>query len=101
MKLIILSTDSQLEQNQNMPKVDLLKDAEKLKFTDVVYMKRLEEQNLQRAKRVQGYRKSNNRLAFALSLGVIGIYTYTIYSVKQEKFLDDFEEPEKNIEKPA
>ncbi|XP_050460697.1 cytochrome c oxidase assembly factor 3, mitochondrial [Cataglyphis hispanica] len=96
-----MGMDSQLEQNQNMPKVDLLKDAGKLKFTDVVYMKRLEEQNLQRAKRVQGYRKSNNRLAFALSLGVIGIYTYTIYSVKQEKFLDDFEEPEKSIEKRA
>ncbi|XP_072753676.1 cytochrome c oxidase assembly factor 3, mitochondrial-like [Anoplolepis gracilipes] len=93
--------DNQLEQNQNMPKVDLLKDAEKLKFTDVVYMKRLESQNLERAKRVQGYRKSNNRLAFALTLGVIGIYSYTIYSVKQEKFLDDFEEPEKIIEKVA
>jgi len=92
-----LSTDSQ---NQNMPKVDLLKDAEKLKFTDIIYMKRLEEQNLQRAKKVLGYRKSNNRLAFALTLGVIGIYSYTIYSVKQEKFLDDFEEPEKTIEIP-
>ncbi|XP_029175345.1 cytochrome c oxidase assembly factor 3, mitochondrial [Nylanderia fulva] len=95
-----MGTDSHLEQNQSMPKVDLLKDAEKLKFTDLVYMKRLEEQNLQRAKRVQGYRKSNNRLAIALGLGVIGIYTYTIYSVKQEKFLDDFEEPQKTIEKP-
>lgn len=94
-----MGTDNQFEQNQSMPKVDLLKDAEKLKFTDLVYMKRLEEQNLQRATRVQGYRKSNNRLAIALSLGVIGIYTYTIYSVKQEKFLDDFVEPEKTIEK--
>lgn len=82
-----------------MPKVDLLKDAAKLRSTDVVYMKRLEEQNLQRAKRVQVYRKANNRTAIALALGVIGIYTYTIYSVKQEKFLDDFEEPKKIIEK--
>lgn len=96
-----MGADSQLEQNQSMPKVDLLKDAEKLKLTDVVYMKRLEELNLRRAKKVQGYRKSNNRLAIALSLGVLGIYTYTIYSVKQEKFLDDFEEPEKMIEKAA
>ncbi|EFN70778.1 hypothetical protein EAG_04753 [Camponotus floridanus] len=83
-----------------MPKVDLLKDTEKLKFTDIIYMKRLEEQNLQRAKKVLRYRKSNNRLAFALTFGVLGIYTYTIYSVKQEKFLDDFEEPEKTIELP-
>lgn len=81
-----------------MPKVDLLRDAGRLRSTDVVYMKRMEEQNLQRAKKVQLYRKANNRTAIALALGVIGIYTYTIYSVKQEKFLDDFEEPKKVIE---
>jgi len=94
-----LSADNRLEQNEPMPKVDVLKDAGKLKSTDIVYMKRLEQQNLQRAKRVQGYRKANNRTALALTLGVIGIYTYTIYAVKQEKFLDDFEIPEKTIEK--
>jgi hypothetical protein len=82
-----------------MPKVDVLRDAGKLRSTDIVYMKRMEEQNLQRATRVQGYRKANNRTAIALALGVIGIYAYTIYSVKQEKFLDDFEVPEKTIEK--
>ncbi|XP_024869213.1 cytochrome c oxidase assembly factor 3, mitochondrial-like isoform X2 [Temnothorax curvispinosus] len=84
-----------------MPKVDILKDAGKLKSTDIVYMKRLEEQNLQRGIRVQGYRKANNRTAIGLGLLVIGIYAYTIYSVKQEKFLDDFEMPEKTIEKAA
>ncbi|XP_067212427.1 cytochrome c oxidase assembly factor 3, mitochondrial isoform X2 [Linepithema humile] len=82
-----------------MPKVDVLRDAGRLRSTDVVYMKRLEDQNLLRAKRVQAYRKANNRTAIALALGVIGIYTYTIYSVKQEKFLDDFEEPKKTINK--
>lgn len=84
-----------------MPKVDVLKDVGKLRSTDVVYMKRVEEQNLQRARRVQGYRKANNRIAIALGLGVIGIYSYTIYAVKQEKFLNDFEMPEKTIEKAA
>lgn len=96
-----MSTDNQLAQNEAMPKVDVLKDVGKLKSTDLVYMKRIEEQNLQRAIRVHGYRKANNRTAIALSLGVIGIYAYTIYSVKQEKFLDDFEVPEKTIEKAA
>lgn len=84
-----------------MPKVNILKDTERLKSTDIVYMKRMEEQNLQRATKVQAYRKANNRTAFILTLGVIGIYAYTIYSVKQEKFLDDFEMPEKTIEKAA
>ncbi|KAL0117962.1 hypothetical protein PUN28_008974 [Cardiocondyla obscurior] len=89
----------QLQRNDVMQKVDVLKDAGKLKSTDVIYMKRLEEQNLQRAKVVQKYRKANNRTAITLALGVIGIYAYTIYSVKQEKFLDDFEMPEKTIDK--
>ncbi|XP_071555803.1 cytochrome c oxidase assembly factor 3, mitochondrial-like isoform X1 [Temnothorax nylanderi] len=96
-----MGPDNRLAQNEAMPKVDLLKDAGKLKSTDIVYMKRLEEQNLQRGIRVQGYRKANNRLAIGLGLTVIGIYAYTIYSVKQEKFLDDFEMPEKTIEKAA
>lgn len=84
-----------------MPRVDVLRDTGRLKSTDIVYMKRLEEQNLERAKKVQKYRKANNRTAFALTLGVIGIYVYTIYSVKQEKFLDDFEMPEKTTERAA
>ncbi|KAL6267469.1 hypothetical protein P5V15_000545 [Pogonomyrmex californicus] len=96
-----MGPDKRLQQNETMPKVDILKDVGRLKSTDVVYMKRLEEQNLQRAKKVQVYRKANNRTAFALTLGVIGIYAYTIYSVKQEKFLDDFDVPEKTIEKAA
>ncbi|XP_018362672.1 PREDICTED: cytochrome c oxidase assembly factor 3, mitochondrial isoform X1 [Trachymyrmex cornetzi] len=94
-----MGPDNQLRQNEAMPKIDIIKDATKLKSTDMIYMKRMEEQNLQRAKNVLKYRKANNRTAIALSLGVIGIYAYTIYAVKQEKFLDDFEVPEKTIEK--
>lgn len=94
-------TDNRVQQSEAMPKVDILRDVGKLKSTDIVYMKRMEEQNLQRAKKVQGYRKSNNRTAIPLGLIAIGIYAYTIYSVKQEKFLDDFEVPEKTVEKAA
>ncbi|XP_012534997.1 cytochrome c oxidase assembly factor 3, mitochondrial [Monomorium pharaonis] len=94
-----MGPDNRVTQNETMPKVDLIKDGEKLKSTDVVYMKRMEEQNFQRAKKVQGYRRSNNRTAISLGLVALGIYAYTIYAVKQEKFLDDFEMPEKTIEK--
>lgn len=34
-------------------------------------------------------------LAVALGVSVLGIYGYSMYAVKQEKFLDDFEEPAK------
>lgn len=84
-----------------MPKVDLLRDVSRFKSTDVVYMKRMEEENRKRAQRVHGYRKANNRTGIALTLGALGIYVYTIYSFKQEKFLDDFEKPEKTIQKAA
>ncbi|KYN07027.1 Coiled-coil domain-containing protein 56, partial [Cyphomyrmex costatus] len=93
-----LSTDSQLQQNETMPKIDIIKDAAKLTNTNIVYMKRVEEQNLQRAKQVQKYRKANSYTALVCGLAVIGIYAYTIHSVKQEKFLDDFEVPEKIID---
>jgi len=82
-----------------MPKVDILRDAEKLKSTDVIYMRRLEQQNLERARSVQVYRKRNRISGGVLSLLAVGIYVYTMYSVKQEKFLDDFEVPEKIIKK--
>lgn len=84
-----------------MPKVNLLKDISKFRSTDVVYMKRMEEENLKRAQKVQKYRKTNNRLAITLALGALGIYAYTIHAFKQETFLDDFEKPEKIIEKAA
>ncbi|XP_032672352.1 cytochrome c oxidase assembly factor 3, mitochondrial [Odontomachus brunneus] len=96
-----MGSENRLDQSESMPKVDLLRDVSRFKSTDVVYMKRLEKENLKRAKRVQGYRIANNRMGISLALGALGIYTYTIYTFKQEKFLDDFEKPEKTIEKVA
>lgn len=96
---MILSTDNRLGQTEAMPKVDATKDAEKIRFTDKIYMKRLEEENLIRATKIQRYRKRNRYSGILLGLGVVGIYTYTLYAVKQEKFLDDFEVPQKTIEK--
>lgn len=34
-------------------------------------------------------------LGLALGFSVLSIYGYSMYAVKQEKFLDDFEEPAK------
>ncbi|RLU20233.1 hypothetical protein DMN91_006840 [Ooceraea biroi] len=99
--IVIKTTDNRLEQAEYMPKVDVVKDAGRLKSTDVVYMKRLEEHNLERAKRVQIYRKRNRISGIVLGLTALSIYVYTMYAVKQEKFLDDFEVPQKTIEKTA
>ncbi|XP_014477905.1 PREDICTED: cytochrome c oxidase assembly factor 3, mitochondrial [Dinoponera quadriceps] len=96
---LIEGAENRLDQNEAMPKVDLLRDVSRFKSTDVVYMKRMEEENVKRVHRMQGFRKGNNRTAIVASLTAIGIYIYTMYSFKQERFLDDFEKPEKTIEK--
>ncbi|XP_012284908.1 cytochrome c oxidase assembly factor 3, mitochondrial [Orussus abietinus] len=78
-----------------MPKVDLTKDARKLTISDRAYMKRIEEINTERVQRLMKMRRNNAITGSLLGLGVLGIYFYTIYAVRQESFLDDFEEPQK------
>lgn len=66
-----------------------------LKQTEVDYMKIIERQNLERVTKLRRQKTINNRVGLAIGGTVIGIYLYTILSVKQEKFLDDFSEPKK------
>ncbi|KAK5642312.1 hypothetical protein RI129_008479 [Pyrocoelia pectoralis] len=78
-----------------MPKID----PNKLKTSDLNLMKIIELQNLERVKKLQRLRRNNIISGCLLGAGVISIYAYTILSVKQERFLDDFDEPAKIIEK--
>ena len=81
--------------NEQMPKVNLTRDAPRLTISDLHHMKRIEEENLKRVIKFKRTRFLNRVTATGLVAGVIGIYSYTIWAVKQEKFLDDFDEPEK------
>lgn len=65
----------------------------KLKPSEVDFMKLIEKQNLQRVKKLQTIRKRNNITGISLGAFVISIYFYSMYAVKQERFLDDFNEP--------
>lgn len=62
------------------------------------YMNLIEKQNQHRVSELLKHRKRTNLTGLGLLGLVVGIYTYTICAVKQERFLDDFEEP-KFIEK--
>uniref|UniRef100_A0A182WD59 Cytochrome c oxidase assembly factor 3 n=1 Tax=Anopheles minimus TaxID=112268 RepID=A0A182WD59_9DIPT len=64
-----------------------------LKKTEVDFMRLIEQQNLQRVQKLQRQRRNNKLTGIALGGTVLGIYLYSMFSVKQEKFLDDFEEP--------
>lgn len=83
-----------------MPKVDLKKDSAKIKNIHFSLMNEIEKQNSERVKRLVKLRRSNRILGCLLGGVVFSIYFYTIYSVKQERFLDDFDEPEKVIIPP-
>lgn len=63
----------------------------------LAFMKLVEQENLKRVKKLKIIQKRNWITGWALGLGVLGIYGYTIATIKQERFLDDFNEPEKVI----
>ncbi|XP_066142669.1 cytochrome c oxidase assembly factor 3, mitochondrial [Euwallacea fornicatus] len=80
-----------------MPKVDL----DKLSFSDREFIQRINKENQERVSRLKRMRRNNIITGCILGGLVVAIYGYTIYAVKQETFLDDFEEPVKIIEQPS
>lgn len=67
----------------------------KLKQTELDFMKLVEKQNLQRVKKLRLQKTRNNWTGLVIGGTVIGIYLYSMLAVKQERFLDDFNEPQK------
>lgn len=67
----------------------------KLNQSEINFMQLIEKQNLERVTKLKKLRKNNILLGCTLGASVLGVYFYSIFSVKQETFLDDFEEPKK------
>lgn len=89
------------EKSEFMPRVDLTKDKSRLKYCDLMYMKQAEEVAVQRALRYRTRRNKCTIAGFSLGALALSIYLYTIHAVRQETFLDNFDEPEKIVEKPS
>lgn len=66
-----------------------------LKQAEKDYMKVIEQKNLERVNRLKLMQKKNRYTAGIIGTTVLGIYFYSMYAIKQETFLDDFEEPAK------
>jgi len=64
-----------------------------LKKSDQYYIKRMETMNFERVHKLTRMRQRNVFAGVFISAAVLGIYAYTIGAVKQEGFLDDFDEP--------
>ncbi|KAG7296294.1 hypothetical protein JYU34_021424 [Plutella xylostella] len=69
-----------------------------LKKTELDYMKIIEQMNAERVKKLQSLTRRNRITGAAIGAGVVSIYLYSIFAVKQETFLDDFNEPVKVVE---
>uniref|UniRef100_A0A023FMJ9 Cytochrome c oxidase assembly factor 3 n=1 Tax=Amblyomma cajennense TaxID=34607 RepID=A0A023FMJ9_AMBCJ len=74
-----------------MPKIDIQKEL--TGSAQLNYMKIVERENMERVRRLKRIRQRNLLTGFLLAGGVCGIFAYSILAVKQESFLDDFEEP--------
>lgn len=81
------------ESGDRMPKVDV--QNQKINPTQLQFMKLIEKQNLERVQKLQRLRRNNIITGCIVGTGVFSIYFYSMWAVQQEKFLDDFNEPEK------
>lgn len=80
--------------SDRMPKIDI----SKLSDREILYIKEVERKNLERVEKFRRMRRNNRITGSLLGLLAISIYGYSMYAVKQETFLDDFEEPQKIIQ---
>lgn len=77
------------------PKISRTAQDPALKQAEIAYMKVIEQKNRERVQKLQNIAKRNRITGCAIGAGVFGVYLYSIFAVKQETFLDDFNEPVK------
>ncbi|XP_041986780.1 cytochrome c oxidase assembly factor 3, mitochondrial [Aricia agestis] len=77
------------------PKISTGEKDPVLKKAELDYMKIIEEKNRERVQKLQNISRRNRITGLAIGAGVFSIYMYSILAVKQETFLDDFDEPAK------
>lgn len=81
----------------NDPKLKIADQKRNLRPAEIDFIKLIEKQNVERVLKLKKTRKNNLFVAAALGGTVLAIYGYSLFAVKQEKFLDDFELPAKEI----
>ena len=69
-------------------------DLSKLSPVQKMYIDKLALKNAEFFQRAKKQKKISRLVGIILGSVALGIYTFTIVSMKQEKFLDDFEVPE-------
>ncbi|XP_049874696.1 cytochrome c oxidase assembly factor 3, mitochondrial [Pectinophora gossypiella] len=77
------------------PKISSTAQDPVLKKAELDYMKIIELKNRERVEKLRVQAIRNRKIGLAIGAGVFSIYLYSIFAVKQETFLDDFNEPVK------
>lgn len=67
---------------------------ERLGQMQMDFIQKAESQNVDRAIRHRHFRRGDWAIAATCVTVALSIYGYTIYAIKQERFLDDFEMPD-------
>lgn len=88
---------SRVESAKDTFKISNPAEGPKLSAAQIAFMKLTEKENLKRVQRLDAIRRRNWITGWTLGFCVLSIYGYTILTVKQERFLDDFNEPEKVV----
>jgi len=79
--------------SDRLRKIDLSKDWESLPQAQQLYIKKIIEKNNERYEKENKLR-THYRISATVLFGIVfSIYFYSMYAVKQEKFLDDFDMP--------
>ena len=81
---------------QQMKQVEVDETIVKQKLGDIqmAFVKKAESRNKERASRHVFYRRKDWMIGTTCIAIAISIYAYTIFAMKQETFLDDFEMPD-------
>ena len=87
------ATDKITETSNRLRKIDIEKDLDSLPKAQQMYIKKMIEKNNERYEKEKNVRTHYRISAAVLFTLVFSIYFYSMYAVKQEKFLDDFEAP--------
>lgn len=74
--------------------VDAVDVQRKLGNINMDFVRKAEKKNKERAKMHRFFRRTDWIIAAFCFTLVTGIYSYTMFAIQQEKFLDDFEMPE-------
>ena len=85
---------------QKMQQVEVDESNVKQKLGDIqmAFVKKAESKNKERASRHIFYRRKDWMIGGTCMAIAISIYAYTIFAMKQETFLDDFEMPDPLLE---